>query len=177
MADCLYLEELKLGACWTSFARTVTETDIVGFAGLSGDYDPLHVDHEHAAASPYGKPIAHGLLGLSLMAGLSSTCPRVRTLALVKIDEWQFHRPIYVGDTLHVVTQVELITPRGRRSGEVTWFRRLLNQRGEAVQSGRMVTLVSSQSFLPRAQAQAPHMKLSDLIVPAEVNGVDAQVK
>ena len=182
MADMLSLEDLKPRACWPRFARPVTETDIVGFAGLTGDYDPLHVDHEHAAQTPYGKPIAHGLLGLSMMAGLSSTCPRVRTLALVRVDEWQFHRPIFVGDTLHVVTQVESITPRGRRSGEVTWYRRLLNQRGECIQSGRMVTLVSSHSFLPRSRTQAPHMKIGDLVPqvktgPAKVNAVDAELE
>ena len=168
MTECLYLEDLKPGASWTSFARTMTESDIVGFAGMTGDFDPLHVDHEHAAQTPYGKPIAHGLLGLSFMAGLSSTCPRVRTLALVRIEDWQFHRPVYTGDTLHVVTQVEKITPRGRRSGEVLWYRRLLNQRGECVQSGRIVTLVSSHSFMPRAQVHSPHMKLGKVEVESD---------
>lgn len=161
MSECLYLEDLVVGASWTSPARTLTESDIVTFAGMTGDYDPLHVDREFAASTPYGKPIAHGLLGLSLMAGLSSTCPRMRTLALVKVGEWEFHRPIYIGDTVHVVTQVESITPRGRRSGEVVWFRKLVNQRGECVQSGKIVTLVSSHSFLPRSHAVPPGMKMS----------------
>ncbi len=161
MSECLYLEDLDPGSSWSSMARTVTETDIVSFAGMTGDYDPLHVDHEHAASTPYGKPIAHGLLGLSMMAGLSSSCPRVRTLALVKVDEWQFLRPVFVGDTVHVVTQVESISPRGRRSGEVVWFRKLVNQRGECVQSGRIVTLVSSHSFLPRSQPIPAGMKLN----------------
>ncbi len=144
----MYLEDLKPGASWTSFARTMTESDIVGFAGLTGDFDPLHVDHEHAAQTPYGKPIAHGLLGMSFMAGLAAPVHAYETLALVRIEDWQFHSPVVrCGDTLHVVTQVESITPRGRRSGEVVWYRRLLNQRGECVQSGRIVTLVSSHSF------------------------------
>ena len=160
MSESLYLEDLSVGSSWTSPARTLTESDIVSFAGMTGDDDPLHVDHEFAAETPYGKPIAHGLLGLSLMAGLSSTCPRIRTLALAKIDDWQFHRPIYVGDTVHVVTQVESITPRGRRSGEVVWFRKLVNQRGECVQSGKISTLVSSSAFLPRSRS-VPPMKLN----------------
>ena len=87
--------------------------------------------------------------------------PRVRTLALVRIDDWQFQRPVYVGDTVHAVTQVESILPRGRRSGEVVWFRKLVNQRGECVQSGRIVTLVSSHSFLPRSRPVPSGMKLS----------------
>lgn len=161
MSECLYLEDLAIGRIWTSNARTITETDIVSFAGMTGDYDPLHVDHEYARQTPYGKPIAHGLLGLSLMAGLSSNAPRVRTLALVKVSEWQFQCPIYIGDTVHAVTQVESISPRGRRSGEVVWFRRLINQRGECAQSGRIVTLVSSHAFLPRSQSTVPGMKLN----------------
>ncbi|MBX3421692.1 MAG: MaoC family dehydratase N-terminal domain-containing protein [Pirellulaceae bacterium] len=178
MSDALFFEDLPVGASWKSPARTLTETDIVGFAGMTGDYDPLHVDREFAAETPYGKPIAHGLLGLSLMAGLSSTCPRVRTLALVSVEHWQFHHPIFVGDTVHVITQVESTRPRGRRSGEVAWFRKLINQRGECVQSGRIVTLVSSQSFLPRA-AKIPEMKSGKLrpnpakidVTPSEVLG------
>lgn len=158
MSDALHLEDLEVGRTWKSPARTLTETDIVGFAGLTGDYDPLHVDREFAAETPYGKPIAHGLLGLSMMAGLSSTCPRIRTLALVRVDQWMFHKPMFVGDTVHVITEVESITPRGRRSGEVIWFRKLINQRGECVQSGKISTLVSSRSFLPRTSA-VPKMK------------------
>jgi 3-hydroxybutyryl-CoA dehydratase len=162
MADCLYFEDLVPGASWTSPSRTLTEADIVNFAGMTGDFDPLHMDHEFAAETPYGRPIAHGLLGLSMMAGLSSTCPRVRTLALVSVEQWQFHHPIYVGDTLRVVTQVESARPSGRRSGRVVWLRKLINQREECVQSGRLVTLVSSQSFLPR-QARVPAINLERL--------------
>jgi acyl dehydratase len=167
MSECLFLEDLAPGATWNSPARTLTETDIVSFAGMTGDFDPLHIDHEHASQTPYGRPIAHGLLGLSLMAGLSSTCPRVRTLALVKIDDWQFLRPVFVGDTIHVVTQVESITPRGRRSGEVVWFRKLVNQRGECVQSGKLVTLVSSHSFLPRSRPISAGLQLDTELDPA----------
>jgi 3-hydroxybutyryl-CoA dehydratase len=162
MSDVLYLEDLEVSKSWKSPARTLSESDIVSFACLTGDFDPLHVDHEFAAQTPYGKPIAHGLLGLSFMAGLSSTFPRVRTIALVRVDNWSFHRPVFIGDTLHVVTEVESITPRGRRSGEVVWFRKLINQRGECVQSGRIVTLVSSQAFLPRNSA-VPAMKSAKL--------------
>ncbi len=154
MVESLYLEQLELGAIWTSPSRTVTETDVVFFAGMTGDYDPLHTDHEYAAKSHYGRPIAHGLLGLSLMAGLSSTAPRLRTLALTKVEGWEFHRPIYVGDTIYVVNTIERITPRGRRSGEVLWFRRLMNTRQECVQSGRLTTLVARQTFAPRSSSR-----------------------
>jgi len=172
MSDCLFFEDLVIGKSWVSPARTITESDIISFAGMTGDFDPLHVDRQFAAETPYGKPIAHGLLGLSLLAGLSSTCPRVRTLALVRVDQWQFHHPIYIGDTVHVVTQVESARPCGRRSGEVIWFRKLVNQRGECVQSGRLTTLVSSQTFLPRS-VKAPAMKSAKLRPnPSKVDSV-----
>lgn len=152
MTDYLHFEDLEPGDNWCSQGRTLLESDIGAFAGLTGDFDPLHVDFEHAAKTPYGRPIAHGLLGLSFLAGLSSTCPRVRTLALVRLEDWQFQRPMFSGDTVHVETTVESLAPKGRRSGEVVWSRKLINQRGECVQSGRIITLVSSRSFLPRRQ-------------------------
>lgn len=144
MSEILYFDDLQVGHRWRSPARTVTETDVVNFAGLTGDFDPLHVDHEFAAQTPFKKPIAHGLLGLSLLAGLSSTSPRVRTVALVAVREWKFQKPVYFGDTLHVLTEVVEKRPNGRRSGHVTWRRQLINQRGEIVQDGILETLVST---------------------------------
>ena len=154
MPDRLFLEALEIGSTWVSPARTIDASDILSFAAMTGDFDPLHVASEHASESPFGKPVAHGLLCLSIMAGLSSNFPKVRTLALVKVDAWHFLRPVYIGDEVHVVTRVESIAPHGRRSGEVVWFRELINQRGECVQSGRLTTLVSSQGFQPRARRQ-----------------------
>ena len=163
MAECLYLEQLQTDTVWTSPSRTVTETDVVFFAGMTGDYDPLHTDHEYAAQSHYGKPIAHGLLGLSLMAGLSSTTPRLRNLALTKVESWDFHRPIYMGDTIYVVSTIESITPRGRRSGEVVWFRKLMNSRNECVQSGRIITIVARQTVAPRSQVVSARVAIDEV--------------
>ena len=155
MSEPLFFEDLSVGDSWTSRGRTVTESDVVGFAGMTGDYDPLHVDHEYARQTPFGRPIAHGLLGLSLVAGLASQCPAVRTTAFLTIDHWEFRRPIYIGDTVRAVTEVIAKRPRGRRSGEITWRRRLVNQAGETVQEGQFVTLVSLAT-LPAAKAK-PH--------------------
>ena len=162
MVECLFLEDLVVGAIWKSPSRTVTETDVVFFAGMTGDYDPLHTDHEFAAKSHYGKPIAHGLLGLSLMAGLSSTTPRLRTLALTKVVLWEFHRPIYVGDTIFVVNTVESITAKGRRNGEVVWLRKLMNTRNECVQSGTIVTIVARQQAAPRREIISARVLVDD---------------
>lgn len=143
--DALTFESLNLGDRWRSPARTMTETDIVSFAGLTGDYNPLHIDHQFAATTPWGKPIAHGLLGLSWVAGLGSTAPRPKTVALVAIREWEFLKPVFVGDTLHVVTEVVGKQVKGRRAGRVTWKRSLVNQHGVVVQQGFIETLVATE--------------------------------
>ncbi len=143
MDNVLYYEDLTIGDRWTSRARTITEADVVGFAGLTGDYDPLHVDHEFAKRSPFGRPIVHGLLGLSFTAGLSSLCPAVNTLAFTAVRDWRFLGPSFVGDTVHVVTEVVDKETNGRRSGRVIWKRQLVNQKGDVVQSGIFETLVA----------------------------------
>ena len=139
----LYFNDVEVGDSWESPARTVTEVDIVNFACLTGDFNPLHVDHEHAKNTLFGKPIAHGLLGLSLVAGLGSHSPWMQTAAFVRIREWSFLKPIYIGDTVHVLTEVlaKEIQGRGRR-GLVSWKRQLINQTGAVVQEGITDTLV-----------------------------------
>jgi len=144
MDEPLTFDELQLGDRWKSPARTMTETDIVNFAGMTGDFNPLHIDHEFAANTPWGKTIAHGLLGLSWVAGLGSNAPRPNTVALVAIREWEFLKPVFVGDTLHVVTEVVGKQSKGRRAGRVTWKRSLVNQRGVVVQEGYFDTLVAT---------------------------------
>jgi 3-hydroxybutyryl-CoA dehydratase len=136
-------DDLVVGDEWESPRRTVTETDVILFAGLSGDFNPLHVDHSAAENSPFGKPVAHGLLGLAIGSGLMTQAPRVDTLAFLAILEWKFHQPILFGDTIHALSRVEALLPHasGRR-GVVTWHRCLINQSGQCVQEGRTQTLV-----------------------------------
>jgi 3-hydroxybutyryl-CoA dehydratase len=140
-------DDLVVGDEWESPRRTVTETDVVLFAGLSGDFNPLHVDHSATAGNPFGRPVAHGLLGLSIASGLMSQAPRVDTLAFLAILEWTFHRPILFGDTIHALSKVEELRPHatGRR-GVVTWHRRIVNQNGHTVQEGRTQTLVRGRA-------------------------------
>lgn len=152
MNEPLYFDELPIGEPWKSRARTVTEADVVHFAGLTGDFDPLHVDHEYARATPFRQPIAHGLLGLSLVAGLASDHPWAKTEAFVAIREWQFLKPIFIGDTVHAVTEVVEKAPKNRRRGQIIWRRRLINQRGEIVQEGTFETLVAIR---PEKQAES----------------------
>ena len=164
MGEPLSFEQLQVGDRWTSRARTITEADVVQFAGLTGDYDPLHVDHEFARQSPFGKPVAHGLLGLSMLAGLSSTSPAVRTATFVTIREWEFVRPVFLGDTVHAITEVIELQRSGRRHGRVVWQRQLLNQSSEIVQNGIFETLVSAAKATkrrpdaPATAAPTPHL-------------------
>ncbi len=153
----LAFEQLNIGDKWTSADRTVATADLRSFADLTGDHDPLHTDEEFAANGPFGKPVAHGLLGLSLLAGLSSRAPAVLTAALVEIRGWSFVKPVFVGDVVRAVTEIIDLKPKGRRYGEVHWYRQLINQKGEKVQDGILVTLVSRRVPLPNMKTlQSP---------------------
>ena len=149
-------EDLNPGDEWESPARTVTEADVVAFAGLSGDFNPIHVDHHSASLGAFGRPVAHGLLGLSIASGLASNAPRVETLAFLAIEEWKFLQPIGFGDTIRVVTQVVSVQPRAKgRRALVTWRRLLINQDGTIVQEGTTRTLVKGR-LTPQGTQEGP---------------------
>ena len=152
----LYFDDVEVGQEWESLGRTVTEADIVNFAGLSGDFNPIHTDHEFARTTPFRRPIAHGLLVLSLCSGLSLYSPPMRTLAFLQIREWHFREPTFIGDTLCMRTTVLAKEPRGRgRRGVVTWGRKVVNQEGKVAQEGVTVTLVEGRVAVARAAAEA----------------------
>jgi len=148
--EVLGFADLAVGDEWESPSRTVTEADVTNFAAQTGDFNPLHVDHEAARRGPFRRPVAHGLLGLSFAAGLTSHAPRVDTLAFLGILGWTFHKPIHFGDTIRVFSRVEALEPRAKgRRGVVTWHRRIVNQAGHVVQDGRTQTLVRSRPTGP----------------------------
>lgn len=152
----LAFDDLEIGDEWESYGRTITEADVAAFAGLSGDFNPLHCDHEAARRGPFGRPVAHGLLGFAVATGLASSAPRVDTLAFLAVLEWRFLSPIAFGDTIRVVSSVEAKEPQARgRRGIVTWRRRVLNQSGQVVQEGRTQTLVRSRNR-PSTAAKGP---------------------
>ena len=153
MSEPLYFDDLQIGQTWVSPARTVTETDVVNFANITGDTDPLHVNHPHAAATHFRQPVAHGLLGVSWVAGLAIKNPAMRTAAFTSIREWKFMEPIYFGDTVHVQTTVAELLPAGKKNGRVIWEKKLINQDGKVVQQGIFETLVTRKSHVP-----APHL-------------------
>ncbi len=143
----LTFDDLVVDDEWESPGRTITEADVVAFAGLSGDYNPLHMDHELARRGTFGQPVAHGLLGLAIASGLASQAPRVDALAFLSIMEWKFARPIVFGDTVRVISRIVSLEPRSRgRRALVTWHRRLVNQRDETLQEGLTQTLVRGRA-------------------------------
>jgi acyl dehydratase len=131
-----YFEDIEVGEEYESPGRTVTETDIVLFAGLSGDYNILHTDAEFMKTSIFGERIAHGLLGLSIQAGLLSRgMPEYAYVAFGGL-RWKFKAPIKIGDTIRVRARVVSKKETKSDRGVVVLERIVLNQRGDVVQEG-----------------------------------------
>jgi 3-hydroxybutyryl-CoA dehydratase len=159
----LYFDDVQVGQEWESLGRTVTETDIVNFAGLSGDFNPIHIDHEFCKATIFRKPIAHGLLILSIGSGLGLMYPPMRTLAFVAIKDWRFLEPVYPGDTIRIRAKVLEKEERSRgKRGVITWNRQIVNQHGKAVEEGIIITLVEGRARRPAQQAAGSRQQTAD---------------
>src|SRR3954447_15655654 len=102
----LYFDDLSVGQEFESQGRTVTETDIVNFAGLSGDFNPIHVDHEFAKTTPFRRPMAHGMLVMAIGSGGGVPHPPMRTIAFLHIRDWRICGTVFPGDTIRVRTKV-----------------------------------------------------------------------
>ena len=139
-----HFDEIQMGEEYESPGRTVTEADIVIFAGLSGDYNVLHTDAEFMKHSIFGERIAHGLLGLSIQSGLLTRGMRpYSTIAFIGL-RWKFKGPIKIGDTIRVRARVidKKETSKTDR-GVITLARQVLNQRDEVVQEGETDLMVA----------------------------------
>lgn len=152
----LYFDDVEVGQQWQSLGRTITETDIVNFAGLSGDFNPIHMDHQFARTTPFRRPIAHGLLVFSIASGLGLFAPPMRTLAIKSIREWEFKNPVFPGDTIHVISKVlhKEARSRGRR-GDITWQRQVFNQDNKLIMEGVTLTLVEGRGGRGEPAAEA----------------------
>src|SRR5438034_7582319 len=141
-----FFDDIQVGEEYESPGRTVTEADIVLFAGLSGDYNILHTDAEFMKQSIFGERIAHGLLGLAIQSGLFSRATQAyATLAFVGM-RWKFKGPIKIGDTVRLRARVSAKQDDDKPDrGLVTVQRTLLNQRGEVVQEGETDLLVEKR--------------------------------
>ncbi len=140
----LYFEEFVAGAEAVSPARTVTESDIYAFAGLTGDYNPIHTDAEFAKNTPFGQRIAHGLLGLSIAGGLGYRIGFLEGTTEAFTDlEWKFSKPVFIGDTIHLQIKIAETRPMKRLGGGLVTFEvRVLNQNDEVVHRGTWRLLI-----------------------------------
>jgi acyl dehydratase len=125
-------DDLVAGDRFTSRARTVTETDVGTFAALTGDFHPQHTDADWAASSPFGERIAHGMLVLSLAVGLLPLDPE-RIVALRRIGDAVFKRPVLFGDTIHVECRLDAVSPVDAGVGLATCLWTIVNQDGRTV--------------------------------------------
>jgi acyl dehydratase len=143
----VHLQEIAPGSTFRTSRRTVTEADVVAFAGVSGDFNPLHTDEIFAREqTPFGGRIAHGPLVLSMSYGLRSVRDDWKILALVSCER-RFRAPVFPGDT--VWGEYEVLESRTSKSrpgtGFVTLGVAIHSDRGEVVQEGRDVLMVASQ--------------------------------
>jgi 3-hydroxybutyryl-CoA dehydratase len=139
-----YFDELEVGTVTHSRGRTITEADVVAFAGLSGDLHPLHTDAVYAAKGPFGERIGHGMLTLAVTSGLM-TLSAESVRAFYGMDRVRFLRPVRFGDTLTVRSQVELKEPLNDDSGKVTLAVTVTNQDEEPVMAVQMRFVVGKK--------------------------------
>jgi acyl dehydratase len=140
-----FFDDMSVGSRWVSHRRTITESDLAAFTGLSGDFNPLHVDDIAAADGPFGRRVAHGALVLSIATGLRQQMGVFHgsMKAFLELRSWKFLKPVFVGDTITAVTTVvstkETSSPD---QGVVVQRVDVVNQDGGVVQSGELVSLI-----------------------------------
>lgn len=140
----LYLEDFPIGETFVTKGRTVTEADIVAFTGLSGDFNPLHIDEEYCKTTPHGTRIAQGLLGVSIASGLVSQLGLLTGTALGFLGmTWRYTGAIRAGDTIHVRITTKEARPTSKRDrGVLVRQLEIVNQKDEVVQTGDWSVMV-----------------------------------
>ncbi len=151
-----YYEDLEVGEEFLTPGRTVTEADVVTYAGFSGDYNPLHTDEEFAKTTVFGRRILHGPAAFCIATGLVARLGLVDGTAIAFLGmTWDLKGPIFIGDTIRVRERVQekrLTRKPGR--GIVTFEVEILNQRGEVVQSGQWKVMLATRDADAREGGQ-----------------------
>ena len=143
----LYFEDFAVGQEMETAGRTITEADIVTFAGLSGDFNLIHTNAEYAANFIFGKRVAHGMLVQSIATGLMVQSGVIdgTVLAFRELTA-KFSLPVFIGDTIHVEAKiVETKALRRLGGGNVTIKYGVINQEGKTVQRGEWIMLIKSK--------------------------------
>jgi acyl dehydratase len=141
----LTFDEFELGACYSSQGRTVTESDVVTFAGLSGDYNPLHTDAEFARQTPFGERIAHGMLTVSMATGMANWTGIFEGTTLALMEQViRYKGAVRFGDTVHL--ELEVLEKKASSKpdrGVVRFAARVCNQRQELIVDGEWTLLMT----------------------------------
>lgn len=142
-----YFEDFEVGETIVTTGRTITESDIVAFAGLTGDYNQIHTDAQYAAGEMFGQRVAHGLLVLSIAMGLAvQTGFMERTVLAFRELDWKFSLPAMIGDTIHVVLEVTAVKAMPRLGGgNVSLKASVINQEDKVVNRGNWFVLAKSR--------------------------------
>lgn len=144
----MYFEEFQPGQHVSTPGRTITESDIVTFAGLSGDYNLIHTDAEYSRTSPFGQRVAHGLLVVAIASGLSTRSGIMEgtVMAFREINDWKFIKPVLIGDTIHVEMEVTETKAFPRLGGGAVFINlQINNQSNEVVMKGNWTVLIMSK--------------------------------
>jgi 3-hydroxybutyryl-CoA dehydratase len=143
-----YFDDFEIGEEATTAGRTITETDIVNFAGITGDWNEIHTNKEVAERGPFKQRIAHGALVFSIATGLSVRLGQTAdtVIAFYGLDRLRFVKPTFIGDTIKVRQKVESKSVRDDQSGIVTMLNEVVNQREEVVVSYTAKVLLKRQS-------------------------------
>jgi len=145
----MLFSEYQVGQSFTSGGRTITEADVVNFAGISGDYNPLHTDATFAETTPFGQRVAHGMLAASISTGLGQTLGIFEgtTLALMS-QTFEYKAPVFFGETIRLRLTVESMTPSTKGGKGVVVFRSDIMKRDDAIAvTGTWTVLFSDRTL------------------------------
>jgi acyl dehydratase len=140
----LYFDEFEVGQRWTTPARTITEADVTLFAGISGDFNPLHTDEEFAKTTAFGGRIFHGPGVFAVATGLESRLGLKEGTAIAFLGmTWNLKAPVKIGDTIHVEQAVASVKASSSKPdrGIVNFDVSVVNQKGETCQDGQWVVM------------------------------------
>ncbi|MFQ5921736.1 MAG: MaoC/PaaZ C-terminal domain-containing protein [Anaerolineales bacterium] len=143
----LYFEEFEVGQRISSVGRTITEADLVNFAGVSADFNSIHTDIAFSADSFFEQRVAHGLLVLSVASGLAMRTGLMEgtVIAWRDIRDWRFSQPVFIGDTVRAELEVVETKPIPRLGGgQVNLGVKIINQDDKMVMKGNWGLLVMS---------------------------------
>lgn len=153
--------DLHVGMSFRSPGRTISEADLMGFAGLTGDFSELHTSDVYAKSSQFGRRVAHGMLGLAYAHGLMWARTgelRETAIAFLGISDWKFLEPIFIGDTIFVNYAIcELRESKSRPTQAIATFDvAIVDQGDRVVQRGRKALLVSKVPLAAIAAGGSP---------------------